>query len=142
MKNVIAIVSIFSTGRYGRNGLMKCEIKPQYFKNGEMKKTKFDIIKEIEYYKKPYSYGNAKVSYSIVKIKYYVEYEMRVTKKLKPWNPEEKAIELEKPISTKCIVTHEQYKQFKGNELSRFDEHVLDSLSYQIKTTKHFEWSE
>lgn len=37
MENVIAIVNIYCSGRYGKNGLMKCEIKPQYFKNGEMK---------------------------------------------------------------------------------------------------------
>lgn len=64
-----ARIQVFCGGRYGRSGEYIAEIIPEYFKNGNMKRTKFQVVaKTIEVTKKWYKYGNATVSERIKEI--------------------------------------------------------------------------
>lgn len=55
-------------GQYGKMGEYIAEIEPQYFKNGNIKKSKFDISEIYETIKKGYGYRGSSKSYQIVSI--------------------------------------------------------------------------
>lgn len=59
---VKAVIREYNSGRYGRMGEYIAIVEPQYFKNGNIKKSGFTVIETIEQIKKGYGYGNCKHS--------------------------------------------------------------------------------
>lgn len=67
-KTVIAKIREFNGGRYGRMGEYIAKVKPEYFKNGNVKSTIFTKLETLETIKKGYRCSNAKQSEQIVLI--------------------------------------------------------------------------
>ncbi len=53
-KTYLAKISVWFGGKYGRMGEYIAEIKPKFFKNGNMKKSDFTVVKEVETIKEGY----------------------------------------------------------------------------------------
>ena len=58
-KAIKAEITEYNGGKYGRSGQYIAIVKPQYFKNGNLKKTDFTVVEKIEEIKKGYGYGSA-----------------------------------------------------------------------------------
>lgn len=61
-----ARITVYNGGRYGRPDEFIAIIKPEYFKNGKIKKTDFTIIEELERIKKGYNYGGIAASSAVI----------------------------------------------------------------------------
>ena len=61
-----ARITVYNGGRYGRPDEFIAIIKPEYFKNGNIKKTDFTIIEELETIKKGYNYGGNATSSAVI----------------------------------------------------------------------------
>lgn len=65
---VKAIIETYSGGRYGRSGEYIAIVEPQFFKNGNMKKTNFNVVETLETIKKGYRHHCANYSERIYKV--------------------------------------------------------------------------
>ena len=65
---MLARIKEFNGGRYGKTGEYIAEIKPEYFKNGNIKRSVFTVLDIKETIKKGYGYGNASKAWQIVSI--------------------------------------------------------------------------
>lgn len=65
---VKALIETYSGGKYGRPGKYIAIVEPQFFKNGNMKKTGFTVIEKIETIKKGYHHQCANYSERIAEI--------------------------------------------------------------------------
>lgn len=61
-----ARITVYNCGKYGRPDEFIAIIKPEYFKNGNIKKTDFTIIEELETIKKGYNYGGIVASSAVI----------------------------------------------------------------------------
>lgn len=61
-----ARITVYNGGRYGRPDEFIAIIKPEYFKNGNIKKTDFTIIEELERIKKGYNYRGTAASSAVI----------------------------------------------------------------------------
>ena len=61
-----ARITVYNGGKYGRPDEFIAIIKPEYFKNGNIKKTDFTIIEELETIKKGYNYGGNATSSAVI----------------------------------------------------------------------------
>lgn len=61
-----ARITVYNGGRYGRPDEFIAIIKPEYFKNGNIKKTDFTIIEELETIKKGYNYGGIAATSAVI----------------------------------------------------------------------------
>jgi len=68
-----ARIKTFAGGLYGRSGEYIAIVRPQFFKNGNMKKTKFTVIETLEVIKKGYHHHCAKYSETIDEVLEVVE---------------------------------------------------------------------
>lgn len=64
-EKVKAKINEYNGGKYGRSGQYIAIIKPEYFKNGNIKAQSFTVIEKVETIKKGYNYGTATHSESI-----------------------------------------------------------------------------
>lgn len=65
---VKATIETWSGGKYGRPGEYVAIVEPYFFKNGNMKKTGFRVIKTLEIIKKGYHHQCANYSERIAKV--------------------------------------------------------------------------
>lgn len=61
-----ARITVYNGGKYGRPDEFIAIIKPEYFKNGNIKKSNFTIIEELETIKKGYNYGGNATSSAVI----------------------------------------------------------------------------
>lgn len=64
-KRVKALIGQYFGGRYGRSGEYIAWIEPEYFKNGNMIKSRFRVIEVVEVIKKGYGHGSCRHSETI-----------------------------------------------------------------------------
>lgn len=65
-EKIKARITVYNGGRYGRPDEFIAIIKPEYFKNGNIKKSDFTIIEELETIKKGYNYGGIATSSVVI----------------------------------------------------------------------------
>ena len=67
-EKVLAVVSVYNGGKWGKMERYAAEIAPQYFKNGKMKRSGFRVINRVETLQKGYRSQGAAQSESITAI--------------------------------------------------------------------------
>ena len=67
-EKIKAVIQEFNGGKYGKMGEYVAIVKPQYFKNGNMKKSGFTVDKIIETRKKGYGYSGCAHAERIAKV--------------------------------------------------------------------------
>lgn len=65
---VKALLTEYNGGKHGKTGERIAIVKPQFFKNGKMKKSGFEELQEVEVIKKGYRFGTANHNEVITKV--------------------------------------------------------------------------
>lgn len=64
----LAHVRVFCSGKYGSGGEYLAIVKPAFFKNGNIKRTHFEVVKEITVIKKWYRYQTAREFHTLYSV--------------------------------------------------------------------------
>lgn len=67
-KTVKARIKTYNGGKFGKSGEYVAIIIPKYFKNGNLKKSDFEVVEVLEIIKKDYGYKTATHSETIAEI--------------------------------------------------------------------------